>query len=99
MLPLSAVYVRMKELLDELGVVSENLYVKITGLEDAISNLGISWEGTAYEQYSIRLRDDLNFMKAKALNLKVMYLMLSTLLAGYQNTEINVGSVIGGLKR
>ncbi|MCR5357662.1 MAG: hypothetical protein K6E63_09730 [Lachnospiraceae bacterium] len=99
MKPLSAVYVRMKGLLDELGVVSENLYGKIAGLEEAISGLGISWEGTAYEQYSIRLKDDLNFMKAKALNLKVMYLMLSTLLAGYQNTEIKVGSIIGGLKK
>ena len=99
MVPLSAVYVRMRGLLDDMGVVSEELYAKLTGLEESLAGLNISWEGTAYEHYSIRLREDMEFMKAKALNMKVMYIMLSTFLTGYQNTELKVSSVIGGIKK
>ncbi len=99
MVPLNAVYVRMRGLLDDLGTVSEGLYSKVIELDERLSGLGIAWEGTAYEQYSIRLKEDLDYMKAKALNMRIMHIVLQTSLKGYQQTELMVNNIIGGKRR
>ncbi len=94
-----AVYVRMSLMLTELGTVSKRLYDEINSLGDRLKYLGISWEGEAYDVYSRTLLSDLCLMELTACNLKLMYGLLHTALTRYQETEMRIYDMIGGMGR
>ena len=98
MQPISAVYTRMNGLLKELGVAAAHMYKEITSLRDRLKNLGISWEGAAYDEYSRVLLEDLMLMEMTAANICVMYRLLLGGLTGYQQSEMQVADLIGGMK-
>lgn len=97
MLAINAVYVRMNGLLTELGNASVNLYREIAGLKDNLKNMGISWAGTAYEAYSLRLFEDLETMELTSARVVVMCELLYCALSMYMETEMKVADIIGGL--
>ena len=98
MQPLSAVYTRMNSLLTEMGTVSQQFGREISMLQDKLKNLGISWEGAAYDEYSRALLEDLMIMEMTAANIRLMYGLLYRGLTGYQQTEKQVNDLIGGMK-
>ncbi|MCR5508495.1 MAG: hypothetical protein K6F34_07400 [Lachnospiraceae bacterium] len=97
--PLTAVYVRMKVLLGELEKVSEELAHLIQEFEAAASRYVTGWEGTAYEQYGIRLKKDMDYMKSKTLETRMMCTLLYSALSGYQRTEFIIWSILGGMTK
>lgn len=99
MVPISAVYVRMSSLLADLGSIASDLNAEIKGLKDRIRNLGISWLGTAYETYSIRLIKDLEIMERTSEGVIEMCGLLCLSLSRYQDTEMKTSDIIGGLER
>ncbi|MBR4719087.1 MAG: hypothetical protein IKP31_02465 [Lachnospiraceae bacterium] len=98
MIPIDAVYIRMNGLLINLGTASVNLYREINDLKDRLQTIGISWSGTAYEAYSMRLFDDLRAMEHTAAGIVVMCELLYSALSMYQQTEMKVADIIGGLR-
>ncbi len=99
MVPINALYVRMSELLNELGTLSFGMIREITGLRERLSGIGISWSGTAYEEYSRRLLRDLDTMENTSKGIAVMCSLLYISLSRYQDTELKVADIIGGLGR
>ena len=72
MVPINAVYVRMRELLNEMGDLAGNMVREITGIREKLDSIGISWCGTAYEAYSRRLLNDLDTMENTSKGIVVM---------------------------
>lgn len=98
MQPLSAVYIRMDSLLKEMGTVSQRFIKEVSALQDKLKNLGISWEGAAYDEYSRVLLEDITVMEMTAANIHIMYRLLYSGLTGYQQTEKQVYDLIGEMK-
>lgn len=96
-MPLNAVYVRMNELLEELGRVTAGVGREIACFKDRAEVLGISWLGTAYEVYSRRLLSDIEAMEQILAEVVVMCSLLCTSILRYQETEMKVSDIIGGL--
>ena len=96
---ISAVYVRMSTLLDELGEAAFGFYNEISMLRDKLSRLGIAWEGAAHDEYLRVLLEDIEFMEAWAEDIGTMYSLLRIALSRYQYTEMKVNSIIGGLRK
>lgn len=99
MQPVDAVYIRMSSLLSELGVVSKRICDELEGLKERLKYLGISWEGAAYDEYSRVLAEDISVMEMTAYSIQVMYRLLNTSLTRYQETEMKVYDIIGGMGR
>ena len=97
MIPIDAVYISMNSLLSELGTASVNLNREINGLKDRLQTIGISWKGTAYEAYSVRLFEDLETMEHTSAGILMMCKLLYSALSMYQQTEMKVADIIGGL--
>lgn len=99
MVPINAIYVRMRELLNELGILSVCMTCEVTDLKERLAGIGISWSGTAYEAYSRRLIRDLDTMENTSKGIAVMCTLLYISLSRYQETELKVADIIGGLGR
>lgn len=99
MIPLSAVYVRMNGLLEELGTIAVRMNREIGRLREGAQLLGISWLGTAYEAYSRRLLSDIENMEHTSEDIMIMSGLLYMSLSRYQDTEMKVSDIIGGLGR
>lgn len=97
--PLSAVYVRMNALMEELGTIAVKINREIAGLRDRARPLSISWTGTAYEAYSRRLLSDIEKMERTSTDIMIMSGLLYISLSRYQETEMKVADIIGGLGR
>ena len=96
---ISAVYVRMNILLEEMGTVSARLSREISDLRENMERLHISWEGKAYEEYHRVLMEDLSVMELKASNAVLMYQLLKEALTRYQVMETKIGEAVGGLAK
>lgn len=96
---LSAVYVRMNASLCDLARVTLSVRREITRLKDSINGIGISWKGTAYEAYSRRLYEDLESMEQVSEGMVTFSSLLYIALTRYQDTELKVADIIGGLGR
>lgn len=99
MIPLSAVYVRMNGLLEELGTIAVKTNREIARLNDTIQSLGINWDGTAYEAYRRRLVSDIESMECTSEDILIISSLLYVSLSRYQETEMKVADIIGGLGR
>ena len=95
--PLSAFYVRMNGLLLDLAGVSSHISCEISKLKDNLSDIGISWKGTAYEAYSRRLFEDIESMERMAGGMVKFCSLLYISLTRYQDTEMKVADIIGGM--
>ena len=95
---LSAVYVRMNILLEEMGGVAYNLLKEISSLRERMSKLHVSWEGEEFNVYHRVLMDDLYIMEAAAMDAMFMHRLLAEALTGYQQMELKVSETVGGLK-
>ena len=93
----SAVYVRMNALLTELGRAAGELNREITSLKDKVRKLYVSWEGEAYDEYSRVLMEDLTVMELTALDVVMMYQLLSSALSKYQGMELKISETVGGI--
>ncbi|MCR5604139.1 MAG: hypothetical protein K6G27_10625 [Lachnospiraceae bacterium] len=98
MQPISAVYTRMDDLLSGLGEIAGKINKEVSLLQDKLKNLGISWEGAAYDEYSRALLGDFLIMQMTAANIQVMYTLLYKALSVYQQTEMEVMGTIGGMR-
>ena len=96
MVPVNAIYIRMRDLLDEFGNASFRLTNEIAELKENLRDLGISWEGAAYDEYSRVLLSDLDHMESMAAGIGTMYTLLFLALSRYQETELKVSGMIGG---
>ncbi|MCR5235535.1 MAG: hypothetical protein K6E53_16775 [Lachnospiraceae bacterium] len=99
MRPVDAIYVRMSSLLSELGTVSKRMCDELASLKDRLKYLGISWEGSAYDEYMRVLSEDIMLMEMTAYSIQVMYRLLNRSLTRYQETEMKVYDIIGGMGR
>lgn len=94
----SAIYVRMNILLEEMGGVAHKLLTEISGLREKMSKLHVSWEGEAFMTYHRVLMDDLYIMEATAMDAMFMHALLRDALTRYQEMEKIVSERVGGLK-
>ncbi len=99
MIPISAVYVRMKVLLNSLYEVAQKLETEIQNLNENLRSLNLAWEGSAYREYSLRLKADLDSMKETADRIKMAHGLLYEAIEGYQKAERTVSAVIGEMKK
>lgn len=98
MQPVGALYTSMDNLLSELGEVSGKINKEMAELQDKLKNLGISWEGAAYDEYSRVLMGDFLIMQMTAAGIQVMYRLLYNALTDYLQTEMQVMETIGGMR-
>ena len=98
MTPIRAVYVRMNNLLSELGSASTNLYQTIVALREQMQRLGISWVGAANDAYMRRLMEDMYEAEMTAVKIIAMHEYLYRSIEGYQKTETEIGLLIGDMR-
>jgi uncharacterized protein YukE len=95
---ISAVYIRMNILLEELGTKTEQLYREINSLKEKTAKLYVSWQGEAFEEFSRVLKDDMTVMEITAVDAMYFYRLLRDALGEYQRMEMRVSEAVGVLK-
>ena len=95
---ISAIYVRMNVLLEEMGIKVRELYREISGLKEKTDRLHVSWQGEAFEEYHRVLMKDLSVMEITAIDAIYVHRLLKEALSEYQNMEMRISETLGGLK-
>ncbi len=97
MVPFSADYLKLNLNMLKLRDDAKRVYEEITKLSDDCKTLSLSWFGSAHDVYARKLNEDILEMQMRAILVLNLCELLREGISRYQQTEIVIMGIVGGL--